>query len=56
MIDQAYKSMTTMQNMVNGTLNYKIDSNLSFNVIAGSIWTEFEGLRILRKKYRLGSY
>ncbi len=43
MIEQAYKSMVTLQNMVNATLNYKITSDLSLNLVAGTIWTDSKG-------------
>lgn len=43
MIDQAYKSMSTVQNMVNGNINYQIARGLSFNVSGGVFWTDSKG-------------
>ncbi len=43
MIDQAYKSMATIQNMVNGNLNYQIASGLSLNLSGGAFWTDSKG-------------
>lgn len=43
MFEQAYKSMSTSQNTVNGNLNYKIASGLSLNLSGGGIWTDSKG-------------